>query len=85
MYMTIALIERDGNMRDRLAACVAVEEPSIYPAQWVQDHSWFFATRAGWADAWEASEADEPGADPDAITDEMIRDAVRAVLFGEES
>jgi hypothetical protein len=85
MYSSIALIERDGHVRDRLAACLAVESPGVYPAQWVQDHSWFFATRPGWAEAWEASDAAEPGADEAAITDAMILAAVREVLDGEVS
>lgn len=83
MYNSIALIERSASIRDRIAACIALQDPSVYPAQWVQDRSWFFATRPGWAEAWETSEAEEPGTDEAAITDAMILTAVREALEGD--
>lgn len=72
-YATIAAIQRDGSIRERVAACVVVEGVTSSPEQWAADHAWELAAQPGWADAW----GDAEGAA--AITDEMILAAVRAL------
>lgn len=85
-YNTIALIQRDPTIRDRVAACVAVEEIANPPEQWVADNAWRLATQPGWAEAWESAVAGHsddqdynPAADDAAITDLMILAAVQAI------
>lgn len=85
-YNTIALIQRDPTIRDRVSACVAVERIANPPEQWVADRAWQLATQPGWAEAWESAVAshanDEnysPGADDAAITDGMILSAVQTI------
>lgn len=86
MYMTIAEIQRDPYMRDRVSACVAVEWTPSMPESWVASHSWELATQPGWAAAWESAVASHPddegyrpGADEAVITDGMILSAVQSI------
>lgn len=82
-YLTISTIRQDPWVRDRVAACVALEGISDAPARWAVDHDWELATQPGWATAWEASTSDTPGTDPEAITDSMILSAVQAITAAE--
>ena len=89
-YQTIALIQRDPSIRDRVSACVSKEGVSPSPEQWVADHAWQLAARDGWADEWEAAKAAntsaenyEPGGDERAITDAMILTAVQEIVAAE--
>ena len=75
-YATIAQIQGDGSIRQRVTACVVVTGISGQPEQWAADHAWQLAARPGWADAWEAHEGTEPAS---AITDEMITEAVQDI------
>lgn len=78
-YLTKAQIAADGDLARRLHACAASEgilDPS--PQQWAQDRIWRFAVEDGWAERYAASaKPDAPGEDEDAITDQMILEAVR--------
>lgn len=75
-YATIAAIQRDGSIRERVAACVVVEGVTSSPEQWAADHAWKLAAQPGWAEAWGEAEGERGSA----ITDAMILTAVRAVL-----
>lgn len=84
-YLTISTIRQDPWIRDRVAACVAVEKLSDQPVQWAVDHAWKMAAQPGWAAAWESALAAHPDGDPDyhpgadgaVITDGMILAAVQ--------
>lgn len=83
-YATVARIQGDPDLRERVAACVAVERISIYPEQWVTENAWPLASQPGWATAWEsaligAEEGYHPGGDESVITDGMILSAVQAL------
>jgi len=80
-YATIAQIQGDGSIRQRVTACVAVQGIAGPPEQWAADHAWKLAAHPGWADAWEASAGDQDRSA--AITDEMIDAAVHAIRQGQ--
>jgi len=84
-YLTVATIRQDPWIRDRVAACVAVEG-SGSPEDWAMGHAWELAAQPGWADAWESAQATHhgepeyvPGADESVITDAMILSAVQSL------
>jgi len=84
-YKTVSIIQKDPNIRDRVSACIAIEDVALYPEQWGADHAWDLAAQPGWASAWESSlaahpeEDYEPGNDEAVITDGMILSAVQAI------
>lgn len=82
-YLTVSALRQDSWVRDRVAACVALEKVEGDPTRWALDHDWELATQPGWATAWEASTSDTPGTDPEAITDSMILSAVQAITAAE--
>lgn len=89
-YKTVAVINRDTDLLSRVTACVATENLSDFPEQWVSDRVWDLATQPGWAEAWESSLAAHPD-DPDyrpgddevVITDGMILSAVQSIVATE--
>lgn len=85
-YAIIATIQRDPDIRDRVAACVAVEGLSPSPDQWAAENAWKLAAQPGWAAAWGSAlashageEAYAPGVDESVITDGMILSAVQSI------
>lgn len=85
-YLTVAIIRQDPWIRDRVAACVAVENMGAdHPEGWATDHAWELAAQPGWAAAWEyavASHPEEdyqPGKDAAVVTDAQILSAVQAI------
>ncbi|QJD49999.1 hypothetical protein SEA_RASOVI_22 [Microbacterium phage Rasovi] len=84
-YATVALMRRDYDLANRVAACVAVEGISDYPEQWAGENAWALAAQPGWAEAWESAVVSHP--DPDyrpaldegVITDGMILSAVQSL------
>lgn len=85
-YATVAVIRRDYDLANRVAACVAVEGLATYPEQWAGEHAWELAAQPGWAAAWESALANHPdddeyrpSLDEGVITDGMILSAVQAI------
>lgn len=83
-YSSVAAIRQDPWLRDRVAACAAVEgEPR--PEEWVQTHAWPIAVQPGWAAAWDSALAAHtdagylPGSDEAVISDPMILSAVQGL------
>ena len=85
-YSSIADVAHSGALRERIAACAAVEgviDP--HPTEWADHHQWRLAAAPGWGDAWAyalASGITDPGADEAVITDGMILSAVQAIRGG---
>ena len=85
-YLTVTTIRQDPWIRDRVAACAAVEELPGRPEEWFITHAWELAAQPGWAAAWEyalAAHPDDPdylpGKDEAVITDAMILAAVQSI------
>lgn len=85
-YLSVAAIKQNSWLRVRIAACVAVEDVSELPEEWVQDRLWALAAQPGWAQAWDSAlaahpeDSYEPGKDEAVITDGMILAAVQALV-----
>lgn len=82
-YLSTALIRQDSWIRDRVAACVALEGVAGDPVQWALDRAWELATQPGWASAWDsalARDIAEPGRDAGVISDAQILSAVQSIL-----
>lgn len=78
------LAEDMGLMR-RVAACATncgvTEAP---PTTWAVRHLWSLAATPGWVDAYQQAVLDgdpAPGENPDVIKDQMIMDAVHALVL----
>ena len=78
-YANIAAITQSVPLNQRITACAAVEGATKPYGEWVSSRIWEFAATPGWADAWAVSDADDPGADENVITDAMILAAVQAI------
>src|SRR5690606_5672521 len=50
-YAVVSTIRQDPWIRDRVAACIALETSEV-PEQWVVANAWALAAMPGWADAW---------------------------------
>jgi hypothetical protein len=85
-YNNIAEVAHSGALRERIAACAAVEGITYpHPTEWADHHQWQLAASPGWGDAWAyalASDTADPGADEAVITDGMILAAVQEILGG---
>lgn len=77
-YMKLFKLTEEQTLLKRIAACAATLGETK-PLAWAHDRAWQFATRDGWVEAYSSSEATDPGGDEDAITDEMILEAVQAL------
>lgn len=89
-YLDVAEIRDDGHIARRVMACVAVEDISAQPGEWVAKYAWVLAAQPGWADAWAYAKANHagdddyrPGRDGGVITDGMILSAVQAIHASE--
>lgn len=86
-YNDIATIAKDGDLRERIAACAAdegVREP--HPTTWADRHQWILAASPGWAEAYGYAlntNAERPGRSEAVITDGMILAAVQILLGAE--
>lgn len=78
-YLTQTHIAANPTLILRIAACAA-SEGIADPRFWAQENMVHLAVTDGWCDEYARSTADDPGADESAITDEMIADAVRAMV-----
>lgn len=74
----------DIDLINRIAACAATLGVA-QPVGWAAHRSWRFAASEGWAAAYAGSAVERPGLDEEAVTDEMILDAVAAVLADESA
>ncbi len=86
-YYEQSLLSQDGQFRDRVAACYAVETTSTdqQPTRWADSHLWAIAAAPGFADAYSsalAGSVPNPGADPSVISDAQLLAAVQAELAG---
>lgn len=83
-YRNIAVMAKDGHLRERIAACAAKEGVThIHPTQWADQHQWQLAAAPGWAEAYTyavATEQERPGEDEAVITDGMILSEVQLIL-----
>jgi hypothetical protein len=80
-YSDQALLSRDQDFIDRLAACAATEVPGKDPQEWARDNVWTIAASPGFADAYAsaiAADVPRPGKDPAVISDAQILSAVQA-------
>lgn len=86
-YNDIATMAKDGDLRERIAACAAeegVREP--HPTQWADRNQWALAASPGWADAYGYAlntNTERPGKSESVITDTMILAAVQILLGAE--
>lgn len=83
-YTDVAAMARDGDLRDRLAACAATEgmvDP--HPTAWADKNQWTLAASPGWASAYAYAvntEVERPGLDTSVITDGQILSAVQFLI-----
>ena len=86
-YNDIATMAKDGDLRERIAACAAEEgirEP--HPTQWADRNQWALAASPGWGDAYGYAlntNVERPGKSESVITDAMILSAVQILLGAE--
>jgi len=82
-YNSQSQLSQDGDFRNRIAACAAVEIDTDQQATaWADAHIWEIAAAPGFADAYAsalAAEIPRPGADESVISDAMILSAVQAL------
>lgn len=82
-YNAQAALSQDGDFRNRIAACAAVEvDLDMQATAWADAHIWEIAAAPGFADAYAsalAAEVPRPGADESVISDAQILSAVQAV------
>lgn len=77
-YLTQTRIAADPHIILRAAACAT--SVGIPDARfWAQENVMLLAVSPGWVDAYRGSLEEEPGADEDAITDQMILEAVNRI------
>lgn len=84
-YKTQADLARDQDILVRIAACAATQGVPD-PESWAWKRLWAFSARPGWDDAYSyavATGKTPPGLQEDVITDQMILDAVKAVILAE--
>lgn len=85
-YLFQAKIANDGNISQRVTACVALE--GVEEAEgWAWSHRWKLSAQPGWSNAYASAVAngiEEPGADESVITDSMILSAVQSILNAEQ-
>lgn len=81
-YLSQAKLAADQTIILRVTAC-AVSEGVSDPGYWAQAHAWQFSAQPGWSEAYADSSKEEPGADEDAITDQMILSAVQSLRAAE--
>ena len=82
-FTDIAGMAKNGDLRERIAACAAREgvvDP--HPTAWADAHLWHIAATPEWDIAWaQAIEqgVERPGCDNEVITDGMIQAAVQSI------
>lgn len=76
-YGTVATIAEDVDVINRVSACAATRGVR-QPVGWVSPRSWVFASKTGWAEAYESvvGLSENPGLDINGISDDMILSAV---------
>jgi hypothetical protein len=79
-YATQAVMSRDPQLRDRIAACAATQNvPDVQ--YWAQVHQWHIAAAPGWDAAYSYAintGVENPGNHDGVINDNMILSAVQA-------
>lgn len=81
-YSTIATMQNDIALDQRITAAAAQEQKTKPYGEWVAEYRWDIVSTPGWAEAWEsavASGVENPGNDPGVITDQMILSAVQPI------
>lgn len=82
-YWDISNMVSDFDLRSRINACVAQEDPGENPAVFTETHIWLLCADPAWSTAWSAavgSANPSPGQDEAVISDAMILAQVQAVL-----
>jgi len=83
-YNAQAQLSQDGDFRNRIAACAAVEtDNEIQATAWADKNIWQVSAAPGFADAYAsalAGDVERPGADEAVITDGQILSAVQALI-----
>lgn len=86
-YQSIALMQKDQQLRDRVASCCA-REGHDNPEYYANQIMWQCVSHDDWAAAYEEAVAhfnSQPGADGRVITDHMILSAVQAATIPEQT
>lgn len=82
-YSDIANMARNGDLRERIAACAAkegVHDP--HPTAWADAHQWRLAASPGWEEAWayaRGTGVENIGRNEGVINDQMILAAVQGL------
>lgn len=80
-YLTQARLMSDTYIRDRVAACAALEGETD-PYGWAAAHAWEMSAQPNWDAAYASAIANEnpaPGADESVIPDAWILSAVQSI------
>lgn len=83
-YQSIAQMQKDPQLKERIAACCA-QEGEASPEQSANEIMWQCVSHADWAAAYESAVINfnrNPGGDGRVITDQMILSAVQDALAG---
>jgi hypothetical protein len=81
-YLSQSIMADDQYLRLRVASCAAQEgvtDAGINPDEWTLEWKRVWSAGTGWALKWEEAQSGgvvDPGAQPDVITDDMIKDQV---------
>lgn len=87
-FTDVANMAKNGDLRERIAACVACEgviDP--HPTKWADDYQWAIVASPEWDVAWASAVAgnvERPGRDAGVITDGMILAAVQSIRSADE-
>ena len=80
-YRTQAILARDGQIHERIAACAA-KEGILNPVAWADMNQWRLAAQPGWGDAYSYAinaGTKDTGNDESVITDSMILSGVQSI------
>lgn len=89
-YNDIAEMARNGDLRERIAACAAREGiTNPHPTRWADDHQWAVVAKADWEAAWEYARnvgaIERLGHNEGVINDGMILSAVQGLIADQEA
>lgn len=89
-YNDIAEMARNGDLRERIAACAAVEGVRVpHPRDWADQNQWAIVAKTDWEAAWEYARnvgaIERLGYADDVINDGMILSAVQGLITDQEA
>jgi hypothetical protein len=87
-YTDIADMAGNGDLRERIAACAAIEGVTDpHPRQWADQNQWEVVAKSDWEAAWqyarEVGTIERLGRDEGVINDGMILAAVQPLIVGQ--